>query len=120
MQQVNSPAAEHSSPKTPPSAASHRMTVLPEPIFLGILLLLWLTATSWMRPLSLPDEGRYVGVAWEMVRSGNWLTPTINGLPYFHKPPLFYWLTASSLSNGPRGWPRQLARCSRLAQVICC
>lgn len=46
----------------------------------------------------LPDEGRYVGVAWEMLRSGDWLTPTLNGLPFFHKPPLFYWLTASSLS----------------------
>jgi 4-amino-4-deoxy-L-arabinose transferase-like glycosyltransferase len=39
----------------------------------------------------LPDEGRYVGVAWEMMRSGDWLTPTLNGLPFFHKPPLTYW-----------------------------
>ncbi|MBX3620750.1 MAG: glycosyltransferase family 39 protein [Rhizobacter sp.] len=46
----------------------------------------------------LPDEGRYVGVAWEMLRSGDWLTPTLDGLPYFHKPPLFYWITAGSLS----------------------
>jgi 4-amino-4-deoxy-L-arabinose transferase-like glycosyltransferase len=52
---------------------------------------------AWIRPLALPDEGRYVGVAWEMVRSGDWLTPTLNGLPYFHKPPLFYWLTAVSI-----------------------
>jgi 4-amino-4-deoxy-L-arabinose transferase-like glycosyltransferase len=33
-----------------------------------------------------------------MVRSGEWLTPTLDGLPYFHKPPLFYWITAASLS----------------------
>ncbi len=52
----------------------------------------------WLRPLALPDEGRYVGVAWEMVRSGHWLVPTLDGLPYFHKPPLFYWITATSLS----------------------
>ncbi|MCC7099811.1 MAG: glycosyltransferase family 39 protein [Rubrivivax sp.] len=45
----------------------------------------------------LPDEGRYVGVAWEMLQSGDWLTPTLDGLPYFHKPPLFYWITAASL-----------------------
>ena len=62
-----------------------------------VLVLVWLTVTAWMRPLMLPDEGRYVGVAWEMVRSGDWLTPTLNGLPYFHKPPLFYWITATSL-----------------------
>ena len=55
-------------------------------------------ATAWLRPLTLPDEGRYVGVAWEMLRSGDWLTPTLDGLPFFHKPPLFYWITAASLS----------------------
>lgn len=45
----------------------------------------------------LPDEGRYVGVAWEMLRSGDWLTPTLDGLPFFHKPPLFYWIDASAM-----------------------
>jgi 4-amino-4-deoxy-L-arabinose transferase-like glycosyltransferase len=59
---------------------------------------LWLALTIWVRPLMLPDEGRYVGVAWEMLRSGHWLVPTLDGLPYFHKPPLFYWITAGSLS----------------------
>lgn len=69
-----------------------------ETVAVAALILLWLTATAWARPLMLPDEGRYVGVAWEMLRSGDWLTPTLNGLPYFHKPPLFYWITAGSLS----------------------
>jgi 4-amino-4-deoxy-L-arabinose transferase-like glycosyltransferase len=54
--------------------------------------------TAWARPLMLPDEGRYVGIAWEMMRSQDWLMPTLNGLPYFHKPPLFYWITAASMS----------------------
>ena len=58
----------------------------------------WLACTAWLRPLNLPEEGRYVGVAWEMLRSGNWLVPTENGLPFFHKPPLFYWLTAASMA----------------------
>ncbi len=62
------------------------------------VVFLCLASTAWMRPLLLPDEGRYVGGAWEMLRSGDWLTPTLNGLPYFHKPPLFYWITASSLA----------------------
>ena len=44
-------------------------------------LFAWFAATAWMRPLTLPDEGRYVGVAWEMLRSGDWLTPTLDGLP---------------------------------------
>ena len=45
----------------------------------------------------MPDEGRYVGVAWEMLRSGDWLVPTLDGLPFFHKPPLFYWITAGAM-----------------------
>ena len=28
------------------------------------LALLWLAALAWLRPLMLPDEWRYVGVAW--------------------------------------------------------
>jgi 4-amino-4-deoxy-L-arabinose transferase-like glycosyltransferase len=37
----------------------------------SLLVLVWLAWTAWARPLMLPDEGRYVGVAWEMLRSGS-------------------------------------------------
>lgn len=78
--------------------------------WIAALTLAWLTATAWARPLMLPDEGRYVGVAWEMLRSADWLTPTLNGLPYFHKPPLFYWITASSLALfGLNDWAARAA-----------
>ena len=76
----------------------------------ALLIVVWLAATGWLRPLMLPDEGRYVGVAWEMVRSGEWLTPALDGLPYFHKPPLFYWITATSLSVfGMHEWAARVA-----------
>lgn len=81
---------------------------------LGIWPLTWLTffwlgLTSWLRPLHMPDEARYVGIALEMMRSGDWLTPTLNGLPFFHKPPLFYWLTAASMSVfGVHEWSARL------------
>jgi 4-amino-4-deoxy-L-arabinose transferase-like glycosyltransferase len=72
-------------------------------------LFVWLAATAWVRPLSLPDEGRYVGVAWEMLRSGNWLVPTLDTLPYFHKPPLFYWASAASMALfGVNAWAARL------------
>jgi 4-amino-4-deoxy-L-arabinose transferase-like glycosyltransferase len=75
-----------------------------------LLALAWLAITLNFRPLALPDEGRYVGVAWEMLTSGNWLYPTLDGLPFFHKPPLFYWITASSLSVfGVHEWAGRLA-----------
>ncbi|MDB5861064.1 MAG: glycosyl transferase [Ramlibacter sp.] len=74
------------------------------------LAILWLTFTAWARTLTLPDEGRYVGVAWGMLASGDWLTPHLNGLPYFHKPPLFYWITATSIAAfGPTEWAARLA-----------
>src|SRR5262245_66484582 len=76
---------------------------------IAFLVYAWLAATAWMRPLTLPDEGRYVGVAWEMVRSGNWLVPTLDTLPFFHKPPLFYWLTAGAISTlGNNEWAARL------------
>ena len=62
-----------------------------------LLIIAWFGATSGFRPLTLPDEGRYVGVAWEMLRSGHWAVPTLDGLPFFHKPPLFYWMAAASM-----------------------
>lgn len=69
-----------------------------EGLFVAALTLLWLGFTGWVRPLSLPDEGRYVGAAWEGLRHGEWLVPTLNGLPFFHKPPLFYWITEASMA----------------------
>ncbi|CAN5814636.1 glycosyltransferase family 39 protein [soil metagenome] len=75
----------------------------------GLCCLAWLALTAGWRPLTMPDEGRYVGVAWEMLRSGNWTVPTLDGLPFFHKPPLLYWFTAASLAVfGPNEWAARL------------
>jgi 4-amino-4-deoxy-L-arabinose transferase-like glycosyltransferase len=42
-----------------------------------------------------PDEPRYASIGREMVRSGDWVTPRLDGSPWFEKPPLLYWLTAA-------------------------
>jgi 4-amino-4-deoxy-L-arabinose transferase-like glycosyltransferase len=44
--------------------------------------------------LSEPDEGRYGEIAREMVESGDWVTPRLNYVLYFEKPPLVYWSSA--------------------------
>ncbi len=62
----------------------------------ALLLALWLLATMAWRPLLLPDEGRYAGVAWEMLH-GSPLVPRLDGLPFFHKPPLLYWLDLGAM-----------------------
>jgi len=75
-----------------------------------LLAMAWLVLTLGVRSLTLPDEGRYVSAAWEMIVSGNWLYPTLNGLPFFHKPPLYYWITAASLVVfGTHEWAARLA-----------
>jgi len=47
------------------------------------------------RPYLTPSEARYIELPRQMLLTHDWLTPRINGVPYFEKPPLFYWLQAS-------------------------
>ena len=56
-------------------------------------------------PLGNPDEGRYAEIPREMVASGDYVTPRLNGVNYFEKPPLVYWITAACLKIfGPSEW----------------
>jgi 4-amino-4-deoxy-L-arabinose transferase len=61
------------------------------------------------RGLWEPDEGRYVVVAREMMVSGDYLTPTLNGVPHFTKPPLTYWTVTAGLALlGRNEWGARL------------
>ena len=42
-----------------------------------------------------PDEPRYASIGREMARSGDWVTPRLDGAAWFEKPPLLYWLTGA-------------------------
>lgn len=96
------------------SQGRFKQWVSTSPLVWLAVIILWLGVATVWRPLALPDEGRYVGIAWEMLTSGDWLVPHLDGLPYFHKPPLFYWLTAASLNAcGPQ------LLCSRVAPLCC-
>ena len=66
-------------------------------LLLGALWVLLLVLAA-VRPLALPDEGRYAEVGRWMLVSGDWLTPRLDGLPFFHKPPLTHWLQAASMA----------------------
>lgn len=47
-------------------------------------------------PFSNPDEGRYAEIPREMLATGDFVTPRLDGVNYFEKPPLVYWVTAAS------------------------
>ena len=73
------------------------------------LLLALLLALAALRPLSVPDEGRYAEISRWMLVSGDWLIPRLDGLPFFHKPPLLHWLQASVMAVlGPSPWAARL------------
>ena len=72
------------------------------------LAVLWL-ATIQIRPMLDPDEGRYAEIPREMVATGNWVTPRLDGLKYFEKPALQYWATALLYSVvGLSNWSSRL------------
>ena len=56
-----------------------------------------------------PDEPRYASIGREMANSGDWVTPRLNGSPWFEKPPLIYWMTGVANRLGLRDeWAARL------------
>lgn len=66
-------------------------------LLLGVLALLYFGVLGSF-PLLDPDEGRYAEIPREMLASHDFVTPRLDGVVYFEKPPLHYWLTASALA----------------------
>jgi len=72
------------------------------------LALLWFVNLD-ARRLVHPDEGRYAEIAREMASTGDWVTPRLNGLKYFEKPPFQYWATAAAYrAFGAHEWTARL------------
>ncbi len=65
-------------------------------ILLGVLLIAigLLFYKLGVRSLNNWDEAIYAQISKEVVNSGNWLTLHWGYRPWFHKPPLFMWMTA--------------------------
>lgn len=62
-------------------------------ILLILFLLVWFYALD-ARTLVPSDEGRYAEMAREMAATGDWITPRLNAIKYFEKPPLQTWMNA--------------------------
>jgi 4-amino-4-deoxy-L-arabinose transferase-like glycosyltransferase len=71
-------------------------------------VLIWFVGLEY-RGLAMPDEGRYADIAREMLASNDWVTPRLNGIKYFEKPPLQYWATAATFAAfGADEWTARL------------
>ncbi|MGD7410920.1 ArnT family glycosyltransferase, partial [Ralstonia pseudosolanacearum] len=77
----------------------------------AVFVALWTDDLFQRSTLFRPDEGRYAEIPREMVATGDWITPRLNDLKYFEKPPLQYWTTAATFQAfgvqawGARLWP---------------
>ena len=83
--------------QTRPLAPSRRT-----PVSLWLLLVLLATSyagyVSKLGALGLtgPDEPRYASIARNMAETNDWVTPRLDGKPWFEKPILYYWEAAVS------------------------
>ncbi len=78
-------------------------------LLLVVLLALFFGFELGSRALWHPDEGRYSEIPREMVESGDYVTPRLNGVKYFEKPVLFYWMQAGSIKLfGVNEWSLRL------------
>jgi len=93
----------------------------------------WRSALAWLLPacgiilscgwigLIEPTETRYAEIAREMLKSGDWLIPRLNGIPHFHKPPIAYWATASGMALlGVNEWGARLGLALAAGFVLWC
>ena len=77
-----------------------------------LLAAAWFATMGW-RPFLEPDEGRYAEIPREMSATGDWVTPRLNGVKYFEKPPLQYWATAAlDTVFGPSEWSSRFWSCA--------
>jgi dolichol-phosphate mannosyltransferase len=92
---------------------------------LAVLLLVagLLFFTRLRCPLLEPEEARYAEIPRQMLAEGHFVIPVLHGQPYYHKPPLLYWLVMGSYSLfGAHDWAARLVPCAAgfLTVLITC
>lgn len=94
-------------PSASQRSARHGAGRQPGALLPALLLLLaalcWLCFFHGIEVLYALDktEALQLEIARQMAVSGDWITPAVDGLPYFDKPPLPYWVGGLLLRNFP-------------------
>ena len=96
--------------ETPPQPAASSSRWCPRSI--AILTLAWLILQigGLFNPGLLDDvDSVYIEIAREMMQRHDYVTPYINGIRFFDKPPLLYWMAAGSMHLfGTHDWAARL------------
>jgi 4-amino-4-deoxy-L-arabinose transferase-like glycosyltransferase len=99
------------SPQTAPSLAPAERRLW-SPRSIAILVLAWLILQigGLFTPGLLDDvDSVYIEIAREMLHRHDYVTPYINGIRFFDKPPLMYWMAAGSMHLlGIHDWAARL------------
>ena len=80
------------------------------------LLAAWLLPGLFGHDPWKPDEAYTFGLVYHILESGDWLVPTLAGVPFVEKPPLFFW-TAAVFSHA-FGWLMPVHDAARLATAF--
>lgn len=77
---------------------SEEKLIIASGIFFTMLALLYFVGLNWFGLFDV-DEAIFTQTSVEMLESRNYIAPTYNGEPRYHKPPLIYWFQALSLNT---------------------
>jgi dolichol-phosphate mannosyltransferase len=103
--------------KTWPPSRTRRLACL---VLAGMAAALFLGRLDL--PLLEPEEARYAEIPRQMLAHGHFVEPVLHGEPYYHKPPLFYWLVMASYRLfGIHDWTARLvpAGAALLTVLVC-
>ncbi len=83
--------------------------------------ILALALPCFLYDLNLPDEPRVAHTSFEMLRTGDFVLPAVNGEAFLQTPPLFYWLPAlwfDLAGTAPEGAARVVPVCCGVGTLL--
>lgn len=95
-----------------------RQRVLALVLGLGVLIALWRLGSTGVVDETPP---LFAAAGRAMAETGDWLTPRVNGLPRYDKPPLIYWLMGLGFAiPGQGAWDPLGTWSARLPSALSC